>query len=177
MSDKQRYRQYSKAQFEKALRLSSRFMPFPKPWDYVSWEEDDSGHYHSSKLKTPINEYCYVVPVIFDPVRILKVYSSVDKRTGYSRDIGGDAIRIVLADNFSEPKHAAFRRINRIQNWEWNLRLRISEALSFLGFDISCPKCGKELFMRRNSNTNERFLSCSSWPECTGSRNYASLNP
>ncbi len=30
-----------------------------------------------------------------------------------------------------------------------------------------CPECGKDLVIRTNKATRERFLGCSQWPQCT----------
>jgi len=33
-----------------------------------------------------------------------------------------------------------------------------------------CPKCGKEMHLRANRRTNERFWGCTSYPSCRGTR-------
>ncbi|HEV2539829.1 MAG TPA: topoisomerase DNA-binding C4 zinc finger domain-containing protein [Frateuria sp.] len=33
-----------------------------------------------------------------------------------------------------------------------------------------CPKCGKEMQLRANRRTNERFWGCMSYPGCRGTR-------
>lgn len=30
----------------------------------------------------------------------------------------------------------------------------------------ACPKCGQPLIIRRNHESGEEFLGCSTWPEC-----------
>lgn len=36
-----------------------------------------------------------------------------------------------------------------------------------------CPKCGKEMQLRANRRTNERFWGCTSYPGCRGTRQLA----
>jgi hypothetical protein len=169
MSELQQHKPFTKAEFEGALRLSSRFMEFIEEWYKTEWVKDKENKYYN-RQRTMITEYCYIVPLTFNPTRILKVYSSVQKISDRSRVVGGDAIRVVLADRFGEPKHRAYTRINRTGNWEYKLRLRISEVLASTGFDISCPTCNEILFLKWNRNDNSRFLGCSYWPDCKGTR-------
>lgn len=169
MSDVQRHKPFSKQEFEAALLSSSRFMEYPDAWYHIEWDKDDEGRYFSVETDE-IGEYCYVVPLTFSPVRILKVYSSVQRDSDHSRDVGGDAIRVVLADAGGEPKHEAYTRINRTGNWETKLRIRISQVLKSIGFDVDCPRCGEMLYLRWNRHDNSRFLGCSMWPDCNGTR-------
>jgi len=37
----------------------------------------------------------------------------------------------------------------------------------------TCPKCGKEMQLRANRRTNERFWGCTSYPSCRGTRQLA----
>ncbi len=167
MSEVQKHRPFSKADFERALNSTSRNREF-YDWMYlIQWKKDDTGKYLSYDVPE-IQEYCYFIPLTFNPERILKVYSSVDKSNDMSRDAGGDAIRVVLADKAGEPKHEAYTRINRTGNWETKLRIRISQILKSMGFNINCPRCGKMLFLRWNHVDNRRFLGCSTWPKCNG---------
>lgn len=169
MSEIQRHKPFSKEEFEIALRTSSKFMEYPDVWYRIGWQKDEKDKYFSIETDE-IGEYCYIVPLTFNPERILKVYSSVKRGTDRSRDKGGDAIRVVLADKSGEPKHGPFTRINRTGNWEWKLRLRISEVLVGMGFDMKCPICREILFLRWNRLDNRRFLGCSAWPVCRGTR-------
>lgn len=176
MSQKQRHKPFSKEDFERALKDTSLFSEYPAKWYDILWTQDKDGHYSSEKIPGTINEYCYMIPLFFEPKRLIKVYSSVLKATNISRKVGGDAIRVVLADFSGEPKHESLTRINRTENWEWNLRKRISEILNIEGFHTHCPKCGHVLFMRWGRKSKKRFLGCSKWPDCEGVRNSTKLN-
>lgn len=163
--DLRKHKPFTKDEFEYALGLTSKFRPYPDSWYEMDKVADGK----------KINEYCYIIPLIlYDPIRILKVYSSVSRRTNISREVKGDAIRVVLADLKGEPVHDSFKRLNRNGNWEWNLRLRISQAIASLGFDTKCPKCRKDLFLRWNRKDGRRFLGCSMWKKdgtgCSGQR-------
>lgn len=90
------------------------------------------------------------------------VYSSIDERTGVSRDSGRDAIRVVL---MWRDKDAAARkwkaigstkRVNRISTWRKNLRKRLSSWKDML--EGKCEDCGAPLTVRNGKHG--KFLGC-----------------
>lgn len=102
----------------------------------------------------------------------VRVYSGVDIRTGVSREVGSDAIRVCMVGRNSDGSIYGVckdRRVNRTKNWALNLRERLSH------FDCdavhSCPKCNAPLALRKGKNGD--FLGCSEYrvTGCKGSRN------
>lgn len=93
----------------------------------------------------------------------LVVYSSIDERTGFSRDSGNDAIRVVLMwedKKSSTEKWKAIgstKRVNRIQTWRKNLKKRLSNWKDML--EGQCSDCGAPLTVRRGEFG--KFLGCS----------------
>lgn len=166
MTSLHRHKPYSRQQFEQALRRISRTAPFPKEWNEESKDGD----------RGPTTEYCYILPLFPEPPRILKIYSSVDINSNFSREVNGDAIRIVIANHSGQPVHGSLKRINRIESWEKNLNIRISEVLKLLNFNIECPNCKGSLYLRSRIESGHRFLGCSEYPKCTGSRSDSRLN-
>lgn len=163
-----RHAPFSKAKFEEILHSISGFDEFPGEWYEVNWIEDGDKWI---KTDVVINERCYYIPLTFDPVRLIKIYSTVDRDEGWSREVRTDAIRIVLADISGAPKHTRFKRINRNGKWKYNLKLRISELMESLGIETTC-RCGQRLFLKRNSKKNSRFLGCSMFPKCDYKKNF-----
>ena len=90
------------------------------------------------------------------------VFSSVDERTGVSRDSGNDAIRVVLMwedkKSSTEKWHAigSTKRVNRIGTWRKNLKKRLSNWKDML--EGQCPDCGAPLTVRKGEHG--KFLGC-----------------
>jgi len=88
----------------------------------------------------------------------LKLYTSVSKYTDDSRDVGTDAIRLVI---LCDGKYYGEGRTNRIQNWKVNLKKRINNWDEL--FKV-CPQCGSAL--KERISKYGPFYGCSSYPEC-----------
>jgi len=88
------------------------------------------------------------------------VYSSIDERTGVSRDSGNDAIRVVLmwrnTKGFEWKAIGSTKRVNRIDTWRKNLRKRLSNWTDM--FEGKCKSCGAPLTVRRGQYG--KFLGC-----------------
>ena len=104
----------------------------------------------------------------------VRVYSSVDKRTGLTRDCGSDAIRVVLMDlktgralKLKSGKGKAGQRIYRTQNALPTLTERCREYFSKVIHD-GCPKCGS--VMAERGGRNGKFLGCTKYPACNGTK-------
>lgn len=119
--------------------------------------------------------YRFVFTVNDVPVSI-RVYSTIDERTGVSRGKGNDAIRVELYKHdpdLDEPVHVGHsKRVHRIQTWRKNLGKRLSNVTEMFG--PACPSCGDMMVLRDSSNG--KFWGCSNYhsDDCTGSRNYNS---
>lgn len=104
----------------------------------------------------------------------VRVYSSVDKRTGMTRDCGADAIRVVLMDlesgralKLKSGKGKAGQRIYRTKNALPTLVERCREYFGKVIHD-GCPKCGSVMAERAGKNGN--FLGCTKYPACNGTK-------
>jgi len=104
----------------------------------------------------------------------VRVYSSVDKRTGVTRDCGADAIRVVLMDlesgramKLKTGKGKAGQRIYRTKNALPTLKERCREYFVKVIQD-GCPKCGA--VMAERAGKNGSFLGCTKYPVCKGTK-------
>jgi len=93
------------------------------------------------------------------PLR-LRVYSSVDIRTEYSRPNGKDAIRVVLMwkDRFV----CGTKRVHRIETWAKNLLNRIEtieDTDTYICIDCEIPMVVKK-------GKFGRFYGCTNFPRC-----------
>lgn len=92
------------------------------------------------------------------PVR-MRIYSSIDRRTEVARNIGRDAIRVVLMWNGR--MIGGTKRVNRVENWARNLMRRIN-AMEEKGV-MECV-CGSVMVEKRGRYG--RFMGCSTFPKC-----------
>ncbi len=110
----------------------------------------------------------------------VRVYSSVHVSTGRTRDLGKDAIRVVLIPTeglaqfpmkvLGEGRDTkAGRRINRTKGAMDNLRRRVVQYFEFV-IKYRCPDCGSLMAVR--SSSHGKFLGCRSYPDCKGTRPY-----
>ena len=88
----------------------------------------------------------------------LRLYTSVSKYTDDSRDVGTDAIRLVV---YCDGKHYGEGRVNRTQNWIKNMQKRIMTWDTL--FKI-CPQCGSAL--KERVGKFGHFYGCSTYPVC-----------
>lgn len=111
-------------------------------------------------------EYVYEHPIHTTPL-VIRVFSSIDKRTGMSRERGKDAIRVVLVDKEANRGLKKSKRTYRIKGWPERLRLKILglywQVRDRSGDFVFCG-CGSvmdTLKVKRNSpNKGKRFLKC-----------------
>jgi hypothetical protein len=81
-----------------------------------------------------VKEIVYWYRTKADPRIIVKVYSSVDVRTGVSRVVGGDAIRVcaVRTDRATDTDGRPIvknKRVNRVTGWQDRLQLRVVSTI------------------------------------------------
>ena len=88
----------------------------------------------------------------------LRLYTSVSKYTDDSRDVGTDAIRLVV---YCGGKHYGEGRVNRTQNWIKNMQKRIMTWDTL--FKV-CPQCGSAL--KERVGKFGHFYGCSTYPAC-----------
>lgn len=94
----------------------------------------------------------------------IRVYSSIDLRTGDSRGCGNDAIRVTMMwkDGGEWKAIGSSKRVNRIQTWKKNLENRLNTWSTML--EGRCGDCGAPL--RKRSGEYGEFLGCSRYPDC-----------
>lgn len=126
----------------------------------IEWEiaEDD-------RAKEIIYEASEVLPS--HDARVLRVFSTIDERTGKARSKGSDAIRTVLWDsNINRPIGGRTKTL-RIKTWKKNLKKKVVDLINNTSEYITvCDECENFMIIRENSNTGEEFLGCSSYPKC-----------
>ena len=97
----------------------------------------------------------------------LRCYSGIDP-SGQSREVGADAIRLVLMlgkPDGTVVKLSGDRRVNRVAGWQRNLQARIDKWTELLP-QAKCPKCGLPMVPRKGPHGD--FLGCCNYPICTG---------
>jgi len=62
------------------------------------------------------------------PKVVVRVYSSIQKHTGVSRQVGGDAIRVCAVDLAANRGLISAQRVHRVENWRENLRARVLQV-------------------------------------------------
>lgn len=125
---------------------------------------DDLGFRKAASFGEDANEkvYDYAFETKSGERLALVVYSSIDSRTGVSRDNGNDAIRVVFVWEDSKSPTEEWRaigstkRVNRIGTWRKNLRKRLSNWRDMI--EGRCNECGAPLRVRFGSHG--RFLGC-----------------
>jgi hypothetical protein len=95
----------------------------------------------------------------------LRVYSSLDERTGKTRSKGSDAIRTVVLHTESGKPVMREKRTNRIKTWKKNLKKKIQSLTDRQGDIVMCNNCESPMVIRENSD-GDKFYGCSSYPEC-----------
>ena len=73
-------------------------------------------------------EITYERPTQYDSNIVVRIYSTVDERTGYSRSSGSDAIRTILKQKEGKVLKK-YSRVNRTRNWRANLLKRYEDDL------------------------------------------------
>ena len=102
----------------------------------------------------------------------VRIYSSIDRNTNTTRDMGQDAIRVTLYDLKKERPVKVEKRVNRTQNALSNMRTRAREMWQYVTGDKNvCPTCKSLLVKRTAKRTKKDFLGCSNYPECKHTQN------
>lgn len=95
----------------------------------------------------------------------VRVYSSITERLGSARDVGEDAIRVVVWAIKSKVIVASEKRVHRVRGWRSNLADRIARAILRIERDeIASCACGG-YWVRRTGKYGE-FYGCSGYPVC-----------
>lgn len=90
------------------------------------------------------------------------IYSSISK-TGLSRGVGEDAIRVVLVDNVSG-KAVGSKRVYRVPGWSQRMRERIVWFTANKNRVKRCPRCNAVMIKRTGKYGD--FYGCLNFPQC-----------
>jgi hypothetical protein len=108
--------------------------------------------------------YSWTSPADID----VKVFTSIDARTGLARPIGEDAIRIVVYDKRAKRKIVAWSfELKRVGNWQVRLREKAGSALLCASYRPHCPACRQDTVIIFGRN-EAQFWGCSNYPKCLG---------
>lgn len=130
-------------------------------WERVYTEDDPS-------LKFT-KELVYVIKEIDYDTLQLRVYSTIDIRTGKARNKGEDAIRTVMFDTEKGKPVGGRTRTHRIQTWEKNLKKKIDSLVEdWEHILVKCDECG-DWMVKRDGEYGE-FYGCMSYPECQNTK-------
>lgn len=113
-------------------------------------------------------EYVYDRPFNTLPNVVIRVYTSIDSLL--SREIGKDAIRIVLFDKKANKAIGkADTKTYRIVGWQDRLISKIKDVFFSVQYLKKCPCCKSFLVERKGKNYH--FHGCSSFPLCNYKEN------
>lgn len=108
--------------------------------------------------------YSWTSPADID----VKVFTSVDARTGLARPIGEDAIRIVVYDKRAKRKIVSWSvELRRTGNWQIRLREKAGAAILRTSYRPHCPVCRQDT-MIIYGRPEAQFWGCSNYPKCGG---------
>ncbi len=98
----------------------------------------------------------------------VRVFSSVAMDTGWSRECGGDAIRVLLVDTVLK-RPVLDWTVHRTENALPNATKRAREAWGYvMRPEHHCPSCGA-MMVKREGKRGE-FLGCTAYPVCEMTR-------
>jgi len=95
-----------------------------------------------------------------------RVYTSITEGETEAREVGSDAIRVVLVSKDLDGKIvplAKAKRVHRVEGWRQNLINRIEQIQTTIK---RCPRCGGVLRERTNRFKKTKFYGCLKYPEC-----------
>ena len=98
----------------------------------------------------------------------LHVYTTINP-DGVSRDIGEDAIRVVMYDTISGKATKAYPKVLRTEGATTVFDRITSRVLEVMNDSLKltfCKKCGAIQFERINGKTRQPFMGCGAYPKC-----------
>jgi hypothetical protein len=108
--------------------------------------------------------YSWTSPADID----VKVFTSVDARTGLARPVGKDAIRIVVYDKRAKRKIVPWSvELKRVGTWQVRLRENAGAAILRASYRPHCPACHQNT-MIIFGRPIAQFWGCPNYPNCSG---------
>lgn len=102
--------------------------------------------------------------------RVVRIFSTIEERTGRARSKGSDAIRTVIWDNNLNRPVGGRTKTLRIKTWRNNLREKLDSIEQETQQYIErCEECNS-LMVIRDGKYGE-FYGCSEYPDCTFTKN------
>ena len=149
------YTQFDRDEFEYVLNTIE--------FDDLDREPGD-GFRKVAAVDTRADELVYDLPLDHDDLSI-RVFSSLDAKTGRARSKGADAIRTVVWSAEADAPVGGKKRTNRIETWPKNLRAKILALIDeYDEYDVACPECGAPM-AHRDGKYGE-FFGCTRYPKC-----------
>jgi hypothetical protein len=106
--------------------------------------------------------YSWTSPVDVD----VKIFTSVDARTGLARPRGEDAIRIVVYDKRAKRKIVSWStELKRVGSWQARLMEKAGAAIIRASYRPQCPTCRQDT-MIIYGRPEAQFWGCSNYPKC-----------
>jgi len=118
------------------------------------------------QVLTTTNALEYVYVKVIEGYTVL-VNTSVDIRTNRSREVGSDAIRVIVLDSNKNVINGE-KRVNRSEGWAIRLNARLDNWKDGIVF---CDNCGRP--MKERKGKYGKFLGCTAYPVCTYTQSIA----
>lgn len=97
----------------------------------------------------------------------IRVFTSIDGR-GEARDVGDDAIRVVIYSPKYKRGVGSDARVYRVKGWGENLDNRLFSIFEQARTGLAlCPACGAYMLERSGKN-GRPFFGCVTYPACKG---------
>lgn len=101
------------------------------------------------------------------PNLVLRIFSTVDKRSMESRGKGNDSIKCVVWDKELERPIGGRSYTKRLGTMPENLNAKAADIIEqYEKYITSCDECGAWLVERENSKDGNKFLGCVRYPDC-----------
>jgi len=97
--------------------------------DMKGFLKADKGWIEGEQLSQGVKEIVYSLPLKQTPNIHIKVYTGINKQTGASRPVGGDAIRVCAVDVQKRLGWIKSNRVHRVEGWRNNLKARILKVI------------------------------------------------
>lgn len=113
------------------------------------------------------NEYVYESKIgkINNNEYIIRVYSSIDIKSGKVRNTGKDAIHVNICDRYGNTLYLdneRYKHIKRTSGWKKRLTKRVKDYTKKFPNNIErCPECSNPL--KITTGKYGKFISCASW--------------
>lgn len=96
-----------------------------------------------------------------------RLYSSIEQDSGQSRGKGQDSIKTLIWSTSLDRPIGGRAYTKRISTWPANLTPKIRSIMEEVDeYVTECEECGGWLVERENSESGNKFLGCSSYPDC-----------